>query len=554
MSGIMTASPVLMIRSVPTGVTEKDLEAWAKGYTFVDRDGHQQHTTCVKSLLLTDRMIGFVQMGSIDEAKHIMDLYISNPDQVCMRRPDGTHLLNLIYSDKQEIRAQPRARNQIPTSETRILLVVLKNLSATIMMDELFWIFSQFGTVEKLSSFTKNLKNQVLVQYASQEQASLAMAYLNGRSITFSSPPQTPNGAPGTGSCQLAIVPSKLPELTFKNQDQKNRDYSQINETLKWQFVQARLSQVDIRSALTQLGQMWQWRIRDFLWGVWVLGEGWLDPQQEAQHQGQIPVNTGGPQRGIPEGRVGDCVHISKITTDKDIEEKLTDVDRTGDFTATMLWKLCGMYGDIVAVKMLFKYEGSAIVQFKSSEYAKACIEYLGSVPLWGAKWDVKQSKNANAMHWSGANTELESRMCTILTDEPPEVPPMYNLAKPCNSLVLWDVPVGVSQGDLVDLFASRGKTMIGTYGRVVDAEIKHGGTASVVMETVEDAVVACAMLNGTQVEVGGYEFILKVHFDKTPRHFDDDDGFPRTVTEAVAKVGQLHGASAGFMARTFTA
>ena len=229
-------SPVLMIRSVPQGVNEKDLETWAKSYTMSDGYGGTKNTSCVKTLLLSDKMIGFVQMGDIEEAKYIMSLYQERPDQMCMTRPNGTHLLNLIYSDKQEIRAQPRARNQIPTSHTRILLVVLKDLSATIMMDELFWIFSQFGVVGKLSSFTKNLKNQILVQYDSKEQASAAMSYLNGRQITFHSP--SSNGQGGSGSCKLAILPSKLPELTFKNQDQKNRDYTQINGQLNYHFLQ----------------------------------------------------------------------------------------------------------------------------------------------------------------------------------------------------------------------------------------------------------------------------------------------------------------------------
>ena len=223
-------SPVIMVRTVPQGVSEKDLECWAKSYTMPDGFGGYKQTSCLKSLLLADRMIGFVQMGDLEEAKFVMNLYWEHPDQVRMVRPNGTHLLNLIYSDKQEIKAQPRARNVIQTSHTRILLVVLKDLSATIMMDELFWIFSQFGVVEKLSSFTKNLKNQVLVQYATQEPASAAMAYLNGRDINFHSPSMA--GAPSTGSCLLVIAPSKLPELTFKNQDQKNRDYSQINSQL----------------------------------------------------------------------------------------------------------------------------------------------------------------------------------------------------------------------------------------------------------------------------------------------------------------------------------
>ena len=169
MSGINTPSPVLMIRSVPQGKTEKDLQEWAQSYEYFDkREGRMRRTECSKSLLLSDRGIGFVQMGNIDEAMHIMSLYTNTPETVKM---DG-HLLNLIYSDKQEITAAKKARNQIPTSQTRILLVVLKDLSATIMMDELFWIFSQFGIVEKLSSFTKNSKNQVLVQYLEHPQAS----------------------------------------------------------------------------------------------------------------------------------------------------------------------------------------------------------------------------------------------------------------------------------------------------------------------------------------------------------------------------------------------
>ena len=89
------------------------------------------------------------------------------------------------------------------------------------------------------------------------------------------------------------------------------------------------------------------WRVRDFLWGTWVLGDGWLDPVQDRALQGSIPEAQ--TRQGIPEGRLGDCVHISGIALDGN------------QVTAEQLWRVCGMYGDLVAVKMLFKYVHSIL-------------------------------------------------------------------------------------------------------------------------------------------------------------------------------------------------
>lgn len=503
-------SPVLMLRAVPQGASEKDIENWANQYSYNHPTEGPKTTKCVKSLLLSDKDIGFVQMSDIHEAQYLMSVYQEHPERIQMNRPDGTTQgLNLVYSDKQEIRAQNRTRNQIPTSQTRILLVVLKQLSATIMMDELFWIFSQFGTVEKLSSFTKNMKNQVLVQYQTQEQASLAMAYLNGKEIKFTSPAAQPadaGGAPAQvdGSCHLAIVPSKLPELTFKNQDQKNRDYTQINDQLRWQFLQARMGNTDLKVALQTLGSQWSWRIRDFLWGVWVLGDGWCDPQQEKGYQGQIPVDPASQGKGIPEGQVGDCIHVSGIpySTNNPGEGEPDGHPPIGGMNAVMLWRVFGMHGEILAVKLLYKYPGCAIVQYKTSRDAHQAKEYLDSM-IFGKRWEVKESKNANAMHWSGAKTELQTRMCTIADNgiSPPRVPPGFMLTKPSDTLLLFDLPEGATREELVDLFRDRGRAENGHYGQVLGAEVSsEGGRATVRFQDTENALVAAAMLNGERV------------------------------------------------------
>ena len=215
--------------------------------------------------------------------------------------------------------------------------------------------------------------------------------------------------------------------------------------------------------------------------------------------------------------QVGHCVHISEITSDKQAER--AGFPRHGGIDAKQLWRICGMYGDIVAVKMLFKYEGSAIIQYKSSEYATACIDFLKGVQLWGKEWDVKRSKNANAMHWSGANTELDARMVTILTDEPPPSPAAHTFAEPSESLVMWETPEGFADDDVVELFHTYGRTKEGNYGRVDTVEInREDNSAVIVMDSVEDALMAASLMNGLTVFHNGRTFSIKLHFSQSRR------------------------------------
>eukprot|EP01062_Namystynia_karyoxenos_P006364 TRINITY_DN12225_c0_g1_i1.p1 TRINITY_DN12225_c0_g1~~TRINITY_DN12225_c0_g1_i1.p1 ORF type:complete len:601 (+),score=160.69 TRINITY_DN12225_c0_g1_i1:151-1953(+) len=566
-------SPVLMLRSVPQGATEKCLTDWVSEYQWIDpRDPQPQpkQLKCVKALVLSDKNIGFVQMQDVEEAKYLMKLFNEQPARISMARPDGTREgINLLYSDKQEIRAQGRARNQIPTSRTRILLVVLKELSHTIMMDELFWIFSQFGTVEKLSSFTKNMRNQVLVQYQTQEQASLAMAYLNGKPIKFQSPasPGQEAAPQPEGSCQFAIVPSKLPELTFKNQDQKNRDYKPINETLRWLFLEARQGRKDLKAELQRLGTQCSWRIRDFLWGVWVLGEGWLDPKQESpRHQGQIPVDPAAPGgKGIPAGQVGDCVHISGIPPlPPDVDRAQTsaaaahsDPDSApphGGFNARMLWRLLGMHGEILAVKLLYKYPGCAIAQYKTERDASNVIQNMNHMHAFGKQWEFKSSKNANAMHWSGANTELQERMCTI-SDEgvcPPSVPQHGLLAPPCQTLVFSEIPPGTAVHDFETLFR-RHELLRARAPPTIEIQ---GERAIVTFNTLESALLTVALLNGETALLGGEGSRLHIHFGSHRRqdaappagvgHLQPQQGMGYTQTTPTAPMPSLPEAGAG--------
>jgi len=186
-----------------------------------------------------------------------------------------------------------------------------------------------------------------------------------------------------------------------------------------------------------------------------------------------------------------------------------------------MMWKVLGMYGEIVAVKLLFKYAGCAIVQFKSKESAADVISNLNGLRVYGQQWEVKESKNANAMHWDGANTELQKRMCTI-TDEgvkPPVRPKKFNMFRPNSDLVLTGLPGGITETGIKNYFdgfqagAQRGPERV----EVVDDQDDGGGSqAFLSFKSTEDALLAVAETNGVPMDLGSaFPLDCKMHFNR---------------------------------------
>ncbi|KAJ9449709.1 Polypyrimidine tract-binding protein-like protein 3 [Diplonema papillatum] len=371
-------------------------------------------------------------------------------------------------------------REPIPTGTTRILLVILKGLQSPLSVDDMFWVFSQFGVVEKMSSFSKNSKSQLLVQYETQEHAGVALSYLNGRDMHL---------VPG-GPCRLEIVPSFLKVLTFKKLDSRNRDFAALNAEILHAFP--------AYIPLTAIEQ--GWKTRDFLWGQYVSGDGWLEPMQDRHERGMIPrvvqMTETGTACGLPQGQVGDCVKLSGVSE--------------ADITAEMLFRVASMYGEVVSAKMMAKRKGCALVQYTCKEAASCAIEKLDRAILFGLEWEAVPSKHANALHWDGAGTELQTRMCTVNDVQRPRPVPRNVAGSPSHYL-------GIYGFDDEELATSILREALKDFNpaEVSSMGDDHLGVAG--FETTEEAFIAASCINGKMIS--GHR--VSVYFIQTP---DDDD------------------------------
>ena len=362
---------------------------------------------------------------------------------------------------------------------TRVLLVVLRKLSNPVELDRMFYIFSQFGKIEKISTFIQHQQNQVVVQFENCKDAALAKGYLNGRDLSLI------NSDGKEAHCSLAIVPSKLPQLTFKKDDARNRDYTLVNQQLQL-ILDYHVGGASADDVLAYAMHM-NIPILDFLWGQWIVRQGWLEPAQDSQMCGRIPVG-----RGLPDGKVGECVHLSGLPSDRGL-------------TAPLLWAVCGMYGELVAVKLLAQHPGCAVIQYRDRSEADHAIIHLNGSRLYGNRVCAQVSKNANATHWRGAQTELEQRMCTSEDMRPPAPAPRHITGPPVPVVGAWGLPADDALNAM--------EAMFGHYGPVSCIDLGQG-IATATFERVETAFEAICNINGGIFTTpSGYEFKACLHF-----------------------------------------
>ncbi|KAF4015034.1 hypothetical protein G4228_006719 [Cervus hanglu yarkandensis] len=97
--------------------------------------------------------------------------------------------------------------------QSPVLRIIVENLFYPVTLDVLHQIFSKFGTVLKIITFTKNNQFQALLQYADPMSAQHAKLSLDGQNIY-------------NACCTLRIDFSKLTSLNVKYNNDKSRDYT----------------------------------------------------------------------------------------------------------------------------------------------------------------------------------------------------------------------------------------------------------------------------------------------------------------------------------------
>ncbi|PNJ05405.1 PTBP1 isoform 10, partial [Pongo abelii] len=137
----------------------------------------------------------------------------SSPNQA--RAQAALQAVNSVQSGNLALAASAAAvdAGMAMAGQSPVLRIIVENLFYPVTLDVLHQIFSKFGTVLKIITFTKNNQFQALLQYADPVSAQHAKLSLDGQNIY-------------NACCTLRIDFSKLTSLNVKYNNDKSRDYT----------------------------------------------------------------------------------------------------------------------------------------------------------------------------------------------------------------------------------------------------------------------------------------------------------------------------------------
>lgn len=218
-------SRVLHLRQLPADVSEQEVFALALPFGQVS-----------KLITLKPKNQAFLEMAS-EEAAVAMVNYYTSATPTIRNQP-----VFIQYSTHRELktdnltnqRAHPALQafsaaavhsgnmasggegRGLAPSQSPVLRIIIENLFYPVTLEVLQQIFSKFGSVLKIITFTRNNQFQALLQFCDTVHAQHAKASLDGQNIY-------------NGCCTLRIDFSKLSALNVKYNNDKSRDFTRAD-------------------------------------------------------------------------------------------------------------------------------------------------------------------------------------------------------------------------------------------------------------------------------------------------------------------------------------
>ncbi|OXB82664.1 UNVERIFIED_CONTAM: hypothetical protein H355_003959 [Colinus virginianus] len=124
--------------------------------------------------------------------------------------------MNAEQSGNLAISNASAAEGGLSPGHSSVLRIIVENLFYPVTLEVLYQIFSKFGFVLKIVTFTRNNQFQALIQYAEPANAYYAKMALDGRNIY-------------NACCTLRIDFSKLTSLKVKYNNEKSRDFTRLD-------------------------------------------------------------------------------------------------------------------------------------------------------------------------------------------------------------------------------------------------------------------------------------------------------------------------------------
>ncbi|XP_070603481.1 polypyrimidine tract-binding protein 1 isoform X4 [Erythrolamprus reginae] len=323
--------------------------------------------------------------------------------------------------------------------QSPVLRIIVENLFYPVTLDVLHQIFSKFGTVLKIITFTKNNQFQALLQYADPMSAQHAKLSLDGQNIY-------------NACCTLRIDFSKLTSLNVKYNNDKSRDYTRPelpsgdNQPSLDQTMAAAFGAPGIISASPYAGAGFP--------------PAFAIPQAAGLsvpnvHGALAPLTipaaaaAAAGRLGIPglAGAGNSVLLVSNLNPER--------------VTPQCLFILFGVYGDVQRVKILFNKKENALVQMSDGNQSQLAMSHLNGQKLHGKPIRITLSKHQTVQ--LPREGQEDQGLTKDYGNSPlhrfkkPGSKNFQNIFPPSATLHLSNIPPSIIEDDLKLLFSSNG-------------------------------------------------------------------------------------------------
>ncbi|XP_068090400.1 polypyrimidine tract-binding protein 3 isoform X2 [Hyperolius riggenbachi] len=492
-------SRVLHIRKIPNDVTESEIISLGLPFGKV-----------TNLLMLKGKSQAFLEMASEEAAVTMVNYYTPVTPQLRSqpvyiqysnhrelktdnlpnqsRAQAALQAVNAVQSGGLTLAGGPTGEGLMLSGQSPVLRIIVENLFYPVTLEVLHQIFSKFGTVLKIITFTKNNQFQALLQYADSLNAYHAKGALDGQNIY-------------NACCTLRIEFSKLTSLNVKYNNDKSRDFTRLD-----------LPTGDGQPSLDATMAA-------------AFGAPGIISSPYAGAAGFAPA-IGFPQAGLSvsgmPGALGPLALTTSAITGRMAIPGMTAIPGHSVLLVSNLnpdlisphglFILFGVYGDVHRVKILFNKKENALVQMADANQAQLAMSHLNSQRLHGRVLRITLSKHQSVQ--LPREGHEDQGLTKDFTNSPlhrfkkPGSKNFQNIFPPSATLHLSNIPPSVSDDDLKRLFASTGCSV-----KAFKFFQKDRKMALIQLGSVEEAILALIQLHNHDL---GDSHHLRVSFSKS--------------------------------------
>ncbi|XP_055729595.1 polypyrimidine tract-binding protein 3 isoform X1 [Salvelinus fontinalis] len=486
-------SRVLHVRKVPIEVSEAELISLGVPFGRV-----------TNLLMLKGKNQAFIEMASEEAAITMVNYYTTATPHVRNqpvyiqysnhrelktdnlpnqgRAQAALQAVNAVHSGNMALGGSASGSDgALMPGQSPVLRIIVENLFYPVSLEVLHQIFSKFGTVLKIITFTKNNQFQALLQYADPMNAHHAKVTLDGQNIY-------------NACCTLRVEFSKLTSLNVKYNNDKSRDFTRLD-------LPSGDGQPTMDPAMTAA-----FGAPGIISSPYAGAAGFCPTIGFSQAglsmhtmAGMGPLVSG---RMTLHGMAPTAVHSVLLVSNLNPES----------ISPHELFILFGVYGDVHRVKILFNKKENALIQMADATQAQLAMSHLNGQRLHGKVIRVTISKHQTVQ--LPREGQEDQGLTKDFSGSPlhrfkkPGSKNFQNIFPPSATLHLSNIPPSITDDILKDLFSGTGYIV-----KAFKFFQKDRKMALIQLSSVEEAIQALIDLHNHDL---GENHHLRVSFSKS--------------------------------------